>query len=127
MYNAICEKVQGAPTWTVSAVRHFSLESKTTNIDVVRAAKTHSRREELHICVNFPQTLEQTMRVSGRETLLARDVRPSRVMAWALERSSSTHWPCVATDQDHLYVLRTPSLSQSVHCRRQQLLIPISV
>jgi hypothetical protein len=67
------------------------------------------------------------MYVSGRETLLARNARPSGVMAWALERSSSAYWPCVATGQGHLYVLRIPSLSQSVHCGRQQLLVPISV
>jgi hypothetical protein len=69
------------------------------------------------------------MRVSGRETLLARNARPSEAMTWALERSSLAHWLYVATSQGHMYAyaLHTPSFPQSVCCGRQPLLVPISV
>jgi hypothetical protein len=41
MYNAMCEEAQYAPIWVVSTVRHFSVESKTTDISENGAPRTN--------------------------------------------------------------------------------------
>jgi hypothetical protein len=43
----------------VKLLQKISENTHSVWIDIVRATTTHSRREELHICVNFPQTLEK--------------------------------------------------------------------